>query len=149
MQCTMMLPSKVPDPFLEQPLRSLGYGIAVGVAIRYRFCHDLVLSCNAVAGGFIIGHAIHRGFNLNKSDMMIGMVDALINDSLASVLIPTFVTYTVCGSTRECLRNLSGVPKGIYKWAPLTLGLCLLPIMMPPIDRGVCWFMNETVRTLY
>ncbi|CAG5116397.1 unnamed protein product [Candidula unifasciata] len=136
------------DPFTVAPLRILGYGYATGVALRFRFCQDLKDACFVVATTFIVCHATYRSLS-NEGPVYISVLDTLVFEGLASAAIPPLTTYFICSTTRNWLKQKDGVPKPVYKWLPVTLGLSVLPFLYSTLDICVNKFLDQTLRPLY
>ncbi|XP_059170324.1 mitochondrial fission process protein 1-like [Physella acuta] len=140
------------DPFMFFPLRALGYGYAIGVGLRYRFCDELQNSCKTFGLTFVmchVAHSIWENTDLPKSQVAIIATDALIFDALSSLLIPTLITYYVSHTCRSILKNSDNVPKPMYKWGPLLSGLLALCLSVRPVNALVNVLMDSTIRNCY
>ncbi|BFZ04697.1 hypothetical protein BsWGS_07736 [Bradybaena similaris] len=138
------------DIFAKYPGRVFGLGVAVGEALKYVVSPDLKNLCSAVACVYILCHASCQAFEARQTDGMVtSMYDALIFDGLASVLIPSFVTYHTSRITFSCLKESTTVPDVVLTWGPTVVGLCMLFLTTEPIDQYVNDALDDTVRKLY
>ncbi|CAL1547821.1 unnamed protein product [Lymnaea stagnalis] len=138
------------DPFSVFPLRALGYGYAVGVAIRYRFCKELQDSFKTVAITFVVCHALNKSLDYPCAyNGLLVATDTAIFETFATILLPTLTTFHVSGMLRAYLKQFKNIPKWIFRYAPIAISLGLLPVMLGPIDRFVNHIMDNTVRNIY
>eukprot|EP00127_Corallochytrium_limacisporum_P005236 Clim_evm53s201 gene=Clim_evmTU53s201 len=75
--------------------------------------------------------------------------DALLWQTLASVLIPGFTINRVVALSRVALKSTSSLSPGVRRWAATAIGLVTIPFIVHPIDEGVTQAMDATVRRLY
>lgn len=74
-------------------------------------------------------------------------VDTLLWQALASVIVPGFTINRVCAASLLVLaKSLPRVPLATRKWVTTAVGLGCIPFIVHPIDTGVHWAMDATVR---
>ena len=66
-----------------------------------------------------------------------------------SVFIPGFVIHQVVHFLGWSLKKSAKVPALARTWVPTVGGLAAIPIIIHPIDHGVDYVMDRTVRTMY
>ncbi|XP_072934145.1 mitochondrial fission process protein 1 [Epargyreus clarus] len=73
--------------------------------------------------------------------------DALLWQTLASVVIPGFTINRICAfSQRYMQRNMTKIPPTPRNLITVAIGLASIPIIIHPIDGGVTLLMNLTYR---
>ncbi|CAG5117986.1 unnamed protein product [Candidula unifasciata] len=152
------------DTFRKVPLRLLGYGYAVAEALRSRVNNDQESNpfC-MLAGGFIICHCLDRMLAVAEesdgwgrrskqnrpTDMLIAFCDTFVWEALASVTIPTFLTYCAVRMTDILLEILCTECQTIRKWLPVMVGIAIIPLFMVTVDNFVDRLMDDTIREIY
>uniref|UniRef100_H2YXE2 Mitochondrial fission process protein 1 n=1 Tax=Ciona savignyi TaxID=51511 RepID=H2YXE2_CIOSA len=145
------------DIFRHTPLRYMGYANEVGEAFRSMVPRSVVYASYVVASTYVLADASSKGFNFSKNTTVVksnspvlAFTDALIWQSLASVIIPGFVINRVCAGTLYMLQNVSPkMPLTARKWTSTIIGLLAIPAIIQPIDRTVDFAMDTSIRRLY
>lgn len=143
--------------FRDSGLRYLGYANEVGESFRYQF-PKFVIPSYILSFGYVCADAINSGhiayidaiLDESRSAMLdstVATFDTLIWQSLASVVIPgATINATVRASRFALSRAPVVVPTTLATWIPTMLGLCCIPIIIQPIDRGVDIILDSTYR---
>ncbi|XP_055861640.1 uncharacterized protein LOC129921992 [Biomphalaria glabrata] len=139
------------DLFRMLPLRILGYGYAVGVGLRFRFCQNVQDSFKAVAISFVVCHTLNKVQNemFTTKQMVVVAADTLAFDTLAFLLLPTLTTYSVSRMVRSYIKKRKHYSKSLMHWAPILASLLVLPIVACPLEAFAERIMTTSVRTLY
>lgn len=77
------------------------------------------------------------------------MFDTLIWQGLASVIIPGFTINRTCALCSFLLKKSSKFPLPTQKLITTIVGLSTIPFIIKPIDAGVDYFMEGTLRKYY
>ena len=159
------------DIFRDTPIRYLGYANEIGESFRYQF-PKLVLPSYIVSFGYCFADATTKGYATYQSAIearsssstsesnttnsrtnsptlkaIITTTDTLIWQCLASVMIPGATINTIVKASRFAIQKSPVVvPVVAAKWIPTTLGLGSIPIIIHPIDHGVDYLMDNTLR---
>ncbi|XP_067949473.1 mitochondrial fission process protein 1-like isoform X2 [Watersipora subatra] len=142
------------DIFRDYPVRYLGYANEVGEAFR-SFVHvNVVRASYVVASCYVMADAAHKGQVANKKGHQLqrryvlqGVVDTLIWQGLASVVIPGFTINRICWLSNKLLR--ARLPLTTSKSLSTMLGLAAIPLIISPIDKGVDSLMENTFRSWF
>ena len=87
---------------------------------------------------------------VKKTKIRHAIMDTLIWQGLASVIIPGFTINRICWAGHRVLhRTKPHIPWAIRRRYVTVLGLCAIPFIVMPIDRTVDWGMEATVRKWY
>jgi len=81
-----------------------------------------------------------------RTRVMYAVVDTVIWQGLASVAIPGFTINRICYISNMLLRYATSLPPATRKWTVTAIGLSAIPFIIHPIDRGVDFVMNKTLR---
>ena len=84
-----------------------------------------------------------------QSKVVHAVLDTLLWQGLASVIIPGFTINRICFATNAILKRTTSLPSPIRKWTTTAVGLGCIPIIIKPIDHSVDFGMNNTVRRWY
>ncbi|XP_064612682.1 mitochondrial fission process protein 1-like [Liolophura sinensis] len=144
------------DIFRHTPVRYLGYANEIGEAFRAQVHVRVVHASYLVASGYVVADALHKGQQaLEKSSstdkertskVFTAVMDTLIWQGLASVVIPGFTINRICAATGFLLSRRSSFPLLTRKWMTTAVGLACIPLIISPIDRSVDYLMNNTFR---
>lgn len=83
---------------------------------------------------------------VRKSQVMNAVVDTLVWQGLASVAIPGFTINRICFLSNIVLRYTTSLPPATRKWTVTAIGLSAIPFIIHPIDRGVHFLLDHTLR---
>ena len=146
-------PSPPPAPpqvniWRQIPLRYLGYVNELGETVkphltpRTRFLYP---ASYAVSSLYVLQDSrVHASTTTKEGQSwVLRFVDGLLWQSFASVLIPGFAINRVVSLTSTALK---ANPRG--KVIASGVGLVSIPVIVGPIDRGVEWGMDKTVRRI-
>ena len=159
------------DIFRDTPIRYLGYANEIGESFRYQF-PKLVIPSYIVSFGYCFADATTKGYATYQSAIearsssstsesnttnsrtnsptlkaIITTTDTLIWQCLASVMIPGATINTIVKASRFAIQKSPVVvPVVAAKWIPTILGLGSIPIIIHPIDHGVDYLMDNTLR---
>ncbi len=79
---------------------------------------------------------------------MIAAADTLIWQTLASVAIPGFTINRLCKFSFFLLSKSKGLSLPMRKWTTTAIGLASIPFIVKPIDHGVHYIMDKTIRKM-
>jgi fission process protein 1 len=77
--------------------------------------------------------------------------DTAVFHTFASMLLPAVTIHTVvkyAGKGLQKTNLLANFPK-VRAWTPTVVGLCSIPFVVHPIDHGVEFVMDKTIRQFY
>ena len=151
--------------FRDTPIRYLGYANEIGESFRYQY-PKCVLPSYVLAFGYCFADAISTGYQsyyhqyhrTNTNDeseqrrirrAVVGTLDTLLWQSLASVMIPGYVIHTIVKLTKYSLPKQAKIPIFISTWLPTATGLFAIPFIVHPIDHSVDYALDTTVRPFY
>jgi len=141
------------DIWRDTLLRYCGYANEVGESFRH-VAPALYYPSYGVAIAYVLGdvqdkarktYAIEKKLTLSTA---ISSVDCFAWQMLASVMVPGFTIGMTVNATSTLLKKTIKNTK-IIRWAPVAVGLGLIPFIVHPIDHGVTVAMDSTVRKLY
>jgi mitochondrial fission process protein 1 len=165
--------------FRDTPIRYLGYANEIGESFRYQYPKCVIPSyvvafgyclADATSTGYHTYYSNHQkrhttteDSNSNISDTnsshqneqirirrtIVGAMDTLLWQSLASVLIPGYVIHTIVKATKYSIPKQVQVPLFISTWLPTIMGLGAIPFIVHPIDHSVDFVLDKTVRSFY
>jgi len=81
-----------------------------------------------------------------RSHVVHTVLDTFVWQALASVIIPGFTINRICYLSNILLRHTTSLPPTTRKWTVTAIGLSAIPFIIHPIDHGVHFMMNKTVR---
>jgi fission process protein 1 len=147
------------DPFREVPLRYLGYANEVGEAFRHMVGVRWVYLTYLVSSSYVAAHALQQGVRASRPTSPHGgiiktsheshvtkmspsgaVVDTLVWQGLASVVVPGFTINRVCALSRLLLRQRvfqrqMAMSPALQRWTVTAVGLGCIPFIIQPIDR--------------
>jgi mitochondrial fission process protein 1 len=145
---------KEKDLWRDTPIRYLGYANECGEAFRplkTRF----VRPSYAVAFGYVLGDTGSKTLKSKEAknedtEVAKTALDCFVWQTLASVMIPGLVINRVTSTSAQIMNTnvklLSSLPSPLKRFGPTMIGLMTIPLIIHPIDNGVTWFMDNTVR---
>ena len=153
-------PKQKVDLYRDTPVRYLGYANEVGESFRY-ILPGFVKWSYAISFGYCAADSFDKSSKLylsyDKPECPIRFTpqnkrvwatatDVLVWQSFASVLIPGLVINRVVAMTKFLKASFKFTPV-IHKWLPTAVGLLSIPFIVKPIDHGVDYAMNNTLRS--
>uniref|UniRef100_A0A1B6M462 Mitochondrial fission process protein 1 n=1 Tax=Graphocephala atropunctata TaxID=36148 RepID=A0A1B6M462_9HEMI len=143
------------DLFRDTPIRYLGYANEVGEAFRAVIPTKAVWFSYGVACAYVACDAADKGFAILKkgpyTDVrernwqgFLTACDALLWQTLASVVVPGVTINRLCWATRLSLSHYKLKP--VSKVISVAVGLSAIPFIIKPIDKAVDHCMDLTVR---
>jgi mitochondrial fission process protein 1 len=139
------------DTFRDTWVRYFGYANEVGEAFG-PISPKLVRPSYGVAFGYVFADTYDKVVKAQvagktNEHVMFSGIDCFLWQTLASVLIPGKVIQFV---TNRCNASIgkSAVGPLIKRWAPTCIGLATIPLIIKPIDDGVDWLFDNTIRTM-
>jgi fission process protein 1 len=147
------------DIYRDTPVRLLGYANEVGEAFRALISSNAVKASYGVAAIYCIADTVDKTQKAAKESreeagqktkkLVITAADTLIWQALASVIIPGFTINRVCALSLKLLQRHSKQPIVRQKWITTFVGLGCIPFIVKPIDHGVDFAMDKTLRKAY
>jgi len=145
------------DLFRDTPVRYLGYSNEVGEAFRPVIPTKAVWFTYGIACAYVACDAADKGFIVYKKvpfdnpedrtrQAALTCCDALIWQSLASVVVPGVTINRLCWATRLALIHGARLPKLASKYISVAVGLAAIPFIIKPIDNAVDHAMDLTIR---
>ncbi|XP_045123379.1 mitochondrial fission process protein 1-like isoform X2 [Portunus trituberculatus] len=148
-----MMEEKEVDIYRDTPVRLLGYANEVGESFRALTPLWFVRSTYGVASAYVVADTYDKATKMSKQPgstqraVTHAAVDTLLWQALASVIVPGFTINRVCAASLVVLaKALPAVPLNTRKWVTTALGLGCIPFIVHPIDTGVHWAMDRSVR---
>lgn len=141
------------DIYRDTPVRLLGYANEVGESFRALTPIWFVRATYGVSSAYVVADTYDKASKMSKQPgatqrtVTHAAVDTLLWQALASVIVPGFTINRVCAASLLVLaKSLPRVPLATRKWVTTALGLGCIPFIVHPIDTGVHWAMDGTVR---
>jgi mitochondrial fission process protein 1 len=143
--------------FRDTPLRYLGYANEVGESFRYQFPF-LVVPSYVVAFSYCILDSASVGYTTwtnydartnsrsREVHTSIATCDAMIWQTLASVLVPGYTINMLVKASRLVVSRTPILPVFAAAWLPTAVGLGSIPFIVKPIDHAVDAAMDVTIR---
>lgn len=155
-----MSEDKEVDIFRDTLLRYAGYANEVGEAFRALTPKAFVIGTYVVASGYVLADATDKAIKANKKPyadeskrntaVAVGFVDSLVWQAFASVIVPGFTINRTCaGSLFAMEKVIPKVPLNTRKWLTTFVGLGMIPLIIHPIDNGVHYVMDKSIRLTY
>ncbi|XP_034061391.1 mitochondrial fission process protein 1 [Gymnodraco acuticeps] len=150
--------SKTVDIYRDTWVRFLGYANEVGEAFRALVPKSFVWGSYAVATVYVTADAVDKGKkaavahgdNPGKTTRVaVAVVDTFVWQALASVIIPGFTINRVCAASLHLLGKTTKLPLPVRKWTTTAIGLSTIPFIISPIDRGVDYLLDASIRKVY
>ncbi|CAB3220327.1 unnamed protein product [Arctia plantaginis] len=138
------------DIYRETWIRYLGYANEVGESFRSLVPNSVVRASYTVATAYTLADTVDKSYKMYRKDgrpksVLIETGDALIWQTLASIVIPGLIINRLCAASRYALTH-AGVGCTARNWLSVGIGLASIPFIVHPIDNGTTLFMNETYR---
>ena len=148
------IPVAPSDIWRESPLRYLGYANEVGEAfgplypkyVRPSYgLAFLYVGCDTADKTW---KSVQNGDRTIQTFEKSG--DALIWQTLASVLIPGKIIHLVTSSATHASKMdfATRIPTPLRLYGPTVIGLATIPFIIHPIDHAVDYLMDNTLRKL-
>ncbi|KAI4816863.1 hypothetical protein KUCAC02_009164 [Chaenocephalus aceratus] len=134
------------------------YANEVGEAFRALVPKSFVWGSYAVATVYVTADAVDKGKkaavahgdNPGKTTRVaVAVVDTFVWQALASVIIPGFTINRVCAASLHLLGKTTKLPLPVRKWTTTAIGLSTIPFIISPIDRGVDYLLDASIRKVY
>lgn len=151
--------------FRDTPIRYLGYCNEVGESFRYQFPRFVVPSyvisfgyccADSVQAGYKVWSATTTTDSLSESqrqqETLRAMVDTVIWQSTASVMVPGFTINCIVKATRWMVRRPAlspALPTFMILWLPTAAGLGSIPLVVQPIDHMTDILLDKTLRRVW
>ncbi|XP_028162903.1 mitochondrial fission process protein 1 isoform X2 [Ostrinia nubilalis] len=131
--------------------RYLGYSNEVGESFRAIAPVKLVRASYGLAFAYVLADTADKGVRMLMKDgrprnVMIATGDALIWQTLASIVIPGITINRICAYSGRALSKYPKIPGAVRTWMTVGIGLASIPFIVVPIDIGVTFLMNLTYR---
>ncbi|XP_041972449.1 mitochondrial fission process protein 1 [Aricia agestis] len=142
------------DFFRETWARYLGYANEVGESFRAVVPVGVVRASYAVAFAYVLADTADKSWKMYQTGARPSRVlhetgDALIWQTLASVVVPGLVINRICAFSQKQLKTRYGhIPRTPRNLATVAIGLVSIPFIIHPIDNSVTLLMNLTYRKL-
>jgi len=75
--------------------------------------------------------------------------DCLLWQTLASVLVPGAIINVAANNTARLVQGMQSLPPVARKWTPTIVGLGLIPFIIHPIDTGIDYVFDNTIRRVW
>ena len=135
---------------------AFGYCLAdatsTGYHTYYNHPRKNIISDNNGSGTAISdtnGYNHEREQTIRIRRTIVGTLDTLLWQSLASVMIPGYVIHTIVKVTKYSIPKKIQLPIVITSWLPTIVGLGAIPFIVHPIDHSVDYLLDNTVRSFY
>ncbi|CAG4931721.1 mitochondrial fission process protein 1 [Colias croceus] len=146
------MPQNEVDLFRDTWVRYLGYANEVGESFRPVIPVRVVRASYAVAFAYALADTADKSWRMFKKDgrpkqVLVEAGDALIWQTLASVIIPGITINRISAFTQKTLKNKAQrIPPTPRSIIAVAVGLASIPFIIFPIDHGVTLFMDATYR---
>ncbi|XP_026754585.1 mitochondrial fission process protein 1 [Galleria mellonella] len=139
------------DIFRDSWVRYLGYSNEVGESFRPVLPVKVVRASYGVAFAYVLADTADKSWKMVQKDgrpknVLIETGDALIWQTLASIVIPGFTINRLCAYSQKALCRYNKIPVGARNIITVCIGLASIPIIVRPIDKGVSLLMDATYR---
>ncbi|XP_045593967.2 mitochondrial fission process protein 1 [Procambarus clarkii] len=148
-----MAAEKEVDIYRDTPVRLLGYANEVGESFRALTPLWFVRATYGVSSAYVVADTYDKAKKISKQPgatqkaITHAAVDTLVWQALASVIIPGFTINRVCAASLFTMaRTIPKVPLATRKWITTAIGLGCIPFIVHPIDNGVHFVMDNSVR---
>ncbi|RWS17670.1 mitochondrial fission process protein 1-like protein [Dinothrombium tinctorium] len=109
-----------------------------------------------IAFGYCFADTAHKAMRASKAhetesknkNVVYTAIDALIWQSLASVVIPGFTINRVCHASLFLMKKYSNMPSAARKWSTVFVGIGCIPFIVKPIDSFVDLMLDNSLRLL-
>ena len=166
--------ASAPDVFRDSPLRYAGYSNEVGEAFRPLITRHWVHFSDAVAVAYVLGDTADKSARAARDidrrvtrlaaakrfadaealrdtkarAVAISAADTLLWQGLASVAIPGATVNVIVRAATWAGRS-ARLSKALMQVVPTATGLCAIPLIIHPIDRGVDYALDRWARPRY
>lgn len=145
------------DLFRDTPLRYLGYANEVGEAFRALvptravwFTYGLAcayVGCDTADKSYTEFNKVSPGDEAERRRRTLSTAcDALVWQSLASVVVPGLTINRLCWLTRLMLCKAFRIRYNSSKYISVAVGLAAIPFIIKPIDNTVDHCLDLTLR---
>ncbi|KAL4709366.1 hypothetical protein ACJJTC_007098 [Scirpophaga incertulas] len=139
------------DIFRDSWIRYMGYSNEVGEAFRPVVPVRLVRASYGVAFTYVLADTVDKGVRMMMEDgrprnVMRATGDALIWQTLASIVIPGITINRICAISGSVLTKYNRIPPRLRGLLTVGVGLASIPIIITPIDTAVTLLMDRTYR---
>ena len=150
--------------FRDTPIRYLGYCNEVGESFRYQLPR-FVTPSYVISFGYCCADSIQAGWKVWSSthndslsdaerqrESLRAMVDTVVWQSTASVIVPGFTINCIVKATRWMVRRpavTAALPTFVFQWLPTAAGLGSIPFIVRPIDDMTDILLDETLRKVW
>ncbi|XP_013144779.1 PREDICTED: mitochondrial fission process protein 1 isoform X1 [Papilio polytes] len=146
------MPDREVDFYRETWVRYLGYANEVGESFRAMVPLRVVQASYALATGYVLADTADKSWKMIKKDgrpkkVLIETGDALIWQTLASVIIPGYAINRICHHSQLYFKkHYRRFPILAINLMTVGVGLISIPFIVHPIDNGVTILMDLTYR---
>ncbi|CAH0595278.1 unnamed protein product [Chrysodeixis includens] len=139
------------DIWRDTWVRYLGYANEVGESFRALVPNKVVRFSYAVAFAYTFADTADKSYRMLKKDgrpkrVLIETGDALLWQTLASVVIPGYVINRLCAYSQLYMKRYPKVSRTGRNWIAVGVGLASIPFIVHPIDSGTTMLMDVTYR---
>jgi len=135
------------DIFRDTPVRLLGYANEVGESFRALVHVNAVRFSYGIAFAYVFADTHDKTKKeTDQKRKVMAAADTLIWQTLASVAIPGFTINRLCALSLLLLSKSSRLSLPVRKWTTTAIGLASIPFIVKPIDHGVDYMMDKTIR---
>lgn len=149
--------------FRDTPIRYLGYCNEVGESFRYQFPRFVVPSY-IISFGYCFADSAQAGWKVwsstsddlsesqRQQESLRALVDTVVWQSTASVMVPGFTINCIVKATRWMVRRptvAAVLPAFAFQWLPTAAGLGSIPFIVHPIDHMTDILLDETLRKVW
>ncbi|KPI99026.1 Mitochondrial fission process protein 1 [Papilio xuthus] len=146
------MPEREVDFYRETWVRYLGYANEVGESFRAMVPLRVVQASYVLATGYVLADTADKSWKMIKKDgrpkkVLIETGDALIWQTLASVVIPGYAINRICHHSQIYFKkHYTRFPMLAINLMTVGVGLISIPFIVHPIDNGVTILMDLTYR---
>jgi len=137
------------DIYRDTPVRLLGYANEVGEAFRKLVPSAVVKASYGVSFAYVLADTFDKTKKAPEGKKAVYAVDTLIWQTLASIAIPGFTINRICALSYFLLNKSKGMSPSARLWTTTAIGLASIPFIVKPIDHGVDYVMDKTLRKMY
>lgn len=142
------------DVFRDTPLRYLGYANELGEAFRPIYPRLLTPSYG-VAFAYVGADSVMKTWSAYQTGAshtvaMATFTDVVTWQTLASVLIPGKVIHAVTALSGNAIQSSSFLKRSpiISRYGATAIGVAFIPLIIKPIDEGVDFLLDSTLRNV-
>ncbi|KAL6049276.1 Mitochondrial fission process protein 1 [Balamuthia mandrillaris] len=146
------------DLYRDTPVRFLGYANELGEACRPILPVSIVWGSYAVACLYILADTrdkAKRAYNNPQNQMtpierkataVERATDTILWQFFASLTIPSLIVNRTCKLASHVLNRAPSLSPSSRRWGSTLAGLLAIPFIVQPIDHGVHWAMDSSIR---